>query len=365
MEALVANRGVLSRALNVASGKSIGQGCQVKSIPVPTISDEEILVRVHAVALNPIDFKSIDLLASRESIVGCDYAGEVAEVGKLALGSWKVGDRVAGFVHGGHYSDRGSFCKYLKVDGSLAWRIPSGLRDEEASTYGVPAATAMLALNVRLGVPWSDAPSADLKLQQQAPESRGTILIYAGSTAVGLFAIQLAKSGGYTVVTTASPHSFDLVKKYGADNAFDYRSTTSVQDIVKAFPNITQAVDCISEGRSTEFCAQVMKKNGGKVVTLFDQGKSKVQGVQYDFLVVFTALGQKFAWLPPIGPSFPAAPSDREALARFYANLPHLVNDVKAPPLRMLGSGFDNILIGLDELRQGKVSGQKLVVKLE
>ena len=55
MEALVANRGALSRALNVASGKSIEQGCQVKSIPVPVISDQEILFRVHAVALNPID----------------------------------------------------------------------------------------------------------------------------------------------------------------------------------------------------------------------------------------------------------------------------------------------------------------------
>ena len=149
-----------------------------------------------------------------------------------------------------------------------------------------------------------------------------------GSTSVGLFAIQLAQSAGYTVVATASPHSFDLVKKYGAHCAFDYRSTTAVQDIVKALPNITQALDCISEGRSTELCAQVIEKNGGKVVTLFDQDKSKVHGVKYDFLLVFTAFGHKFEFIPPIGPSFPA-PSDREALVRFYANLPQLVKGVK------------------------------------
>ncbi|CZR68298.1 probable ToxD-like zinc binding oxidoreductase [Phialocephala subalpina] len=362
MEALVANRGVLSRALNIVTSKSIGQGCQVKRIPLPKISEQEILVKVHAAALNPIDYKSIDLLAPRESVIGCDYAGQVVEVGKNAAGNWKVGDRVAGFVHGGHYSDRGSFCSHLKIDGDLAWRIPEGLSDEEASTYGLAAATAMLALNTHLGLASLDTSSAP---RPQETKSRGTILIYAGSTSVGLFAIQLAKKSGYTVVTTASPRSFDLVKQYGADMPFDYRSPTAVEDIAKAFPAITQAFDCISEGRSTEFCAQVIKKNGGKVVTLFDQGKSKTPGVKYDFIVVFTVFGQKFAWLPPIGPMFPAVPADRAALVRFYSNLPNHVNDIKPTPLRVVGSGFKEILSGLGDLRQGKVSGQKLVVKFK
>ncbi|KAF4630755.1 hypothetical protein G7Y89_g7387 [Cudoniella acicularis] len=365
MEALVATRGVLSRAISAVSSKPIGQGCEVKRIPLPIVSDRQILVNVHAVALNPIDFISIDRLAPRGSVVGCDYAGEVAEVGKNAPSSWKVGDRVAGFLHGGHYSDRGSFCKYLTIDGDLAWRVPDGLGYEEASTYGVAAATAMLGLSVHLGIPLLDTPSTDLTTQPQATESRGTVLIYSGSTSVGLFAIQLAKRSGYTVVTTASPHSFDLVKKYGADSVFDYRSKTAAQDISKAFPNITQAFDCISKGASTEFCAQVLEKNGGKIVTLLDQGKSKTKGVEYKFIVIFTALGEAFGWLPPIGPSFPASPSDRDALVRFYADLPSYGDVVKPPPLRVLGSGFDKILTGLQDLRGGKVSGQKLVVKLE
>ncbi|KAK9357575.1 chaperonin 10-like protein [Lipomyces starkeyi] len=237
MEALVANRGVLLRALNVASGKTIGQGCQVKRIPVPTISDQEIPVKVHAVALNPVDFKSVDLIASRDSIIGCDYAGEVADVGKNAPGGWKVGDRIAGFLHGGIYGDRGSFCNYLKVDGDLAWRVPDGISDEEASTYGVPAATAMLALNVRLSAPWLDATSASLKIQLQAKQNHGTILIYAGSTSVGLFAIQLAESAGYTLVTTASPHSFDLVKKYGTELPIHDRSSRYSQGIPQHCPS--------------------------------------------------------------------------------------------------------------------------------
>lgn len=328
------------------------------------ISDSEILVKVHAAALNPIDFKSIDLLASRESIIGCDYAGEVAEVGKNALDDWKVGDRVAGFVHGGQYSDRGSFCKYLKIDGDLVWRVPDELSDEEASTYGVPAATAMLALNIYLGVPWLDAPSAEPKTQLQTTESRGTILIYAGSTAVGPLRYAACKEGWLYCCHDRIATFLRSREKVWCG----LRLRLSIHD---RGPRYSQGI--LQYHPSTRLCirrsldrvlARVIKRSGGKIVTLSNQGKSKVQSVQYVFIIVFTAFGQKFALLPPIGPSFPASLFDRDALARFYVNVPQLINDVKPPPLRVLGSGFDKMLSGLDELRQGKVSGRKLVVKL-
>ncbi len=221
---------------------------------------------------------------------------------------------MAGFVHGGFSNDRGSFAKYVKVDGDLVWRIPEELSDEEASTYGVAAVTAMLALNIRLGL---SSPSADQKLERQSPESRGTILIHAGSTTVGLFAIQLAKSVGYRVVTTASPRSYDLVKRYGADRVFDYRSSTVVEHIVKEFPIITNAFDCISEGPSTYFCTQVLKTSGGKVVTLYDQGKSKTKGVEYEFLLVFTAFGHDLRGFRPLGQSSRLPPLTVKLLLNF------------------------------------------------
>ncbi|KAG9232127.1 putative ToxD-like zinc binding oxidoreductase [Amylocarpus encephaloides] len=335
MEALITTHGVLSRALNVVSGKGTGQGVVVKQIPKPSIKDHEILVKVHAVALNPIDYLCIDLLATRDSIAGCDFAGSCR------------------FVHGGFDNERGSFAQYMKTEGDLAWRIPHGMTDEDASTYGTPVVTAQLALHSRLGVPW----------EAGAP-TKGTILIYSGSTAVGLAAIQFAKKAGYTVVTTASPHSFELVKRYGAGSVFDYRSPAAISSIIREHPNITQALDCISDAISTDFCAQVLKANGGKVVTLKTDGKSKVPNVKIDLFLVFTAFGKHFQWLPPIGPSFPVIPSDRGALVQFYAALPLLVHDVKPPPVRVLGRGFEKIIAGLDELREGKVSGQKLVVKL-
>ena len=367
MKALVSNRNIGTRVLNLASGKSFGKGVELRDLSIPTLSSQEILVKVHAVALNPTDFKHIDIISPRNAIIGCDYAGVVTSVGKEAPGGWKVGDRVAGTVHGGLFPDRGSFAEYLKVDGDLAWKIPDGIKDEEAATYGVSAVTAMLALNARLGLPWADEAvevEGDNNDAQRTPNAR-TILIYAGSTCAGLFHVQLAKLAGYTVVATASPHSFDLVKSYGADTVYDYKSASAVQNIISAFPNISSAVDCYSEGKSTEFCAKVLKAaGGGKVITLLDMGKSSTPGVEYEMILAYTLFGRPFAWLQPVGPKFAAIPSDRTALAHFYANLPSLISKLKPPPIRLIDGGFDGILMGLDELRQGKVSGSKLVAKL-
>ncbi|KAL6885427.1 TOXD protein [Trichoderma evansii] len=361
MKAITANRMTVTRLLNLSLGRSLGQGCDIQDVPRPSITDNEILVRVKAVALNPTDYKHIDVLSPRNSIIGCDYAGEVVEVGKKALGDWKVGDRVAGMVHGGLYRDRGAFAEYLKVDGDLAWKIPAEMSNEEATTYGVSAVTAMLALNVHLRVPWADEVG---KARQEASSQAFPIFIYSGATSAGLFAIQLAKAAGCTVVTTASPRSFDLVKRYGADRVFNYLSPTAVAEITREFPNITSAVDCFAEGGSTDFCANVIKNQGGKVVTLLDRGKSKIQGVEYELILAYTLFGRPFEFLQPIGPKFEAKPSDRKALARFYTSLPQVIKHLKPAPIRLIDGGFDGILIGVDKLRKGEASGGKFVVTI-
>ncbi|KAF5520594.1 Trans-enoyl reductase ACTTS2 [Colletotrichum aenigma] len=362
MKALVTNRTIATRVLNLSTGKSVFKGAHVTETSKPTINDQEILVKVHTVALNPSDFKHIDVISPKGCIVGCDYAGEVVEVGKSAVGTWRIGDRVAGVVHGGLHRDRGSFAEYLKTDSDLAWKIPQGVSDEQAATYGVSAVTAVLAVNVHLGLPWPGEPGTGS--QPLASKSTNkTVFIYAGSTSVGLFAIQLSKLAGYTVVTTASPHSYELVKRYGADHVFNYRSDTWIQEVTTAFPDISLAFDCFSEGGSGQAIANVIKSQGGKIVTLLDQGESKVPGVKYDMIMLYTVFGHEFAWLPPIGPKFPVDMEHRQALARFYAILPQIQSSLKPPPIKVVDGGIDVLLESLDLLRQGKVSGTKLVVK--
>jgi NADPH:quinone reductase-like Zn-dependent oxidoreductase len=355
MKALVTDRGVLARAANMLTGTSRGKGVREAEVPRPKLLANEILVKVRAVALNPIDTKFIDFIAPAGNTAGCDFAGVVVEIGEGAPGRWQIDDRVAGFVQGGIDKDRGSFAEYIKVEGDLVWRIPGGISDEEASTYGISAVTAMQALYLHLDVPW---PNEDGKGHIDTP-----IFIYAGSSSVGLFAIQLAKKAGLTVVTTASPHSFELVRKYGADHVFDYHTSTAAQDIAKAHPDITKAIDCFSEGKSTDFCAQILQRNGSKVVTLLDT-KASVPGVEVKMIMSFQLLGQGFAWLPPIGPKFAASSADRDALARFYSSLFELAQTLKAPPVKQVGEGFRGILEGLDQIRAKQVSGSKLVVTL-
>ncbi|KAJ5510957.1 hypothetical protein LT330_006332 [Penicillium expansum] len=357
MKALVASRSLPRQILNLASGSSFGQCARVRDLPTPQIADSEILVRVQYVALNPIDFKYIDFLAPNKSVIGCDYSGEVAEVGKAMAGRWKVGDKVAGFVHGGQYPDIGSFAEYLKVDGELAWKLPDEISHSEAATYGVPAATAVLALSY-LDISWEDI-STGLKANSS---EKTPILVYSGGSNVGLFAIQLAKRAGLHVVVTASPRSFDLVKRYGADAVFDYQSPSAISEISKAYPNITKALDCFSEGKSSQFCAEVLSK--GKVIVLLDQGKPKKLDIEYKFLMVYTVFGRQFSLLAPLGPVFPVVPNDHKVLSQFYADLSRLCHDVKPPPVTVTSGGFGGILEGLEKLRKGEARGTKLVVEL-
>ncbi|KAJ5798034.1 uncharacterized protein N7503_007330 [Penicillium pulvis] len=279
-----------------------------------------------------VDFKDIDFISPRNSAIGCDYAGEVVRVGKNSERRWKIGDRIAGFVHGGLYPDIGSFAEYVKVDGDLAWKVPDELTLGEATTYGVPAATAMLSL-AYLDIPWVDIENG-------------------------------RSAQGYNVVATASPRSFDLAKRYGADAVYDYRTSASIGEIKKAYPNITKALDCFSEGSSAAFCADVLRE--GKVVTLLDQGKPKKATVTYAFLMVYSVFGRKFQLMAPLGPVFPVMPADREVIGKFYGSLATLSLDaVRPPPITMIKGEFKEIFDGLETLRNGEGRGTKLVIEFQ
>ncbi|OAA44104.1 Alcohol dehydrogenase superfamily, zinc-type [Cordyceps fumosorosea ARSEF 2679] len=179
-----------------------------------------ILVKVNTIALNPADFKHINRLLTKGAIAGCDYASVIAKVGgDAATASWKVGDRVAGWVHGGLWQDRGSFAHVL---------------DLNASTYGAYAATAILGLQEHLGLPWPNT----ITTTTTTTTTSEPILIYAASTSMGLFAMNLAKLTSRTVVATASPYNFDLVWRHGANAVFNYKSPTLAADIRAAYPSL-------------------------------------------------------------------------------------------------------------------------------
>jgi hypothetical protein len=109
----------------------------------------------------------------------------------------------------------------------------------------------------------------------------------------------------------------------------------------------------------TEFCTKVMKKRRGKVVTLWEK-PSTINCCQTEYFTVFTAFNVPFQWVAPFGPKFDANPDHYNALIRFYSLLSKNSN-ILPLPLEIMDGGFPGIIAGLDKLRHGRVSGQKLV----
>jgi NADPH:quinone reductase-like Zn-dependent oxidoreductase len=94
------------------------------------------------------------------------------------------------------------------------------------------------------------------------------VLIWSGATAVGQYAIQLARAAGYHVITTASPKNHALLEQMGAAEIYDYRDENVPEKISKEHPNLSAALDCISEGGTQSLAVRSLGSKGGKVTVL-------------------------------------------------------------------------------------------------
>lgn len=178
--------------------------------PEPEVGDRDVLVRVAAAGVNPLDAKIMDgeftqiLPYKPPFVLGNDVAGTVERVGSAVRG-FRPGDR----VYGRPDKDRiGTFAERIAVaEGDLA-RIPAGMSMTDAASLPLVALTAWQALVER----------ADVRPGQK-------VLVHAGAGGVGAVTIQLAKHLGAHVATTASTANVERVRALGADQVIDYRTT--------------------------------------------------------------------------------------------------------------------------------------------
>ena len=163
--------------------KGPGQLVVEKAGQIPQFEDDEVLVRVAAVAINPFDSKSVDLSPSIGATPGCDYAGTVVSVGSKAKTGLQTGDRVCGWVFGNNPDrlDNGAFAEFTAAPADLVLRIPEHMSFEQASTVGVGIGTAGMALFHTLGLPLPLSTQGDKQF----------VLVNGGATATGTLAIQL------------------------------------------------------------------------------------------------------------------------------------------------------------------------------
>ncbi|KAE8374909.1 chaperonin 10-like protein [Aspergillus bertholletiae] len=337
------------KAIIVTSAK---QGSLVTDRLIPALRDDYILVKTVAVALNPTDWKHIAGIAPPGSQIGCDYAGIVEEVGKAVQKTFKKGDRVCGFVHGGNavQPEDGSFAEYIVAKGDIQMRIPDNLSFQEAATLGVGITTVGQSLYQSLKLALPSEP-----IKEPVP-----ILIYGGSTATGTLAIQFAKLSGYTVLTTCSPHNFDLVKRLGADAVFDYKDPNSAAEVRKYTNNSLKLVlDTISLQASAEYCEQAMSTDGGDYGVLFAISIDR-ENINTRVTLGYTAIGEQFN----LGEmSFPASMEDKIFASEFCTLAEKLLADgkIKVHPPKVNPGGLQGVLEGLELLKENKVSGEKLV----
>lgn len=185
---------------------------EVKEVPYPSPTENEIIVKNRAIAINPVDWFQQEMGPEKipflkyPAILGYDIAGDIEALGS-GVTKFKVGDKVTGLVKQG-------FQEHVLMSEHLATTIPDSIPFEQAAALpmGVSVATKALFHKDYLAL---DLPSASSSPKQE------TVLIWGGSTSVGSNVIQLAVAAGYEVITTASPRRFEYIKGLGASQVFD------------------------------------------------------------------------------------------------------------------------------------------------
>ena len=356
---------------------------EVKPAPYTPPRENEIVVKNHAVAINPTDWMMpfvgnlIFPWIKYPFILGEDLAGEVVEVGK-AVTRFNVGDRVLGHAMGTdkkrNSSAEGAFQEYTVVLAHMAAPIPSAMAYENAAVLPLALSTAACGLFQKdhLALQY---PSAT------ANPTGETLLVWGGSTSVGSNAIQLAVAAGYEVITTASPRNFDYVKKLGASQVFDYNSKTVVEDVIKAFKGKTIAGALAIGTGSTEACSDIVHaSNGNKFVSTAStsisfaklslrRGMSLQLPLAVLRMVSSTMSSQVKFRMRRIRTKFIFGSTliDNEVSHVIYeAFLPQALADgryMAAPDPYVIGTGLAYVQTGFDAQKKG-VSARKVVVAL-
>lgn len=220
---------------------------RLAEMPEPDPRDDDVLVEIHAAAVNLLDAKVRDgefkpILPYRPPfILGHDVAGIVVRVGSKVRG-FKPGDEVYARPRDGRI---GTFAQSIAMNEADVALKPKNLSMEEAASIPLVGLTAWQVL----------VEKAKLRKGQK-------VFIQAGSGGVGTFAIQLAKHLGATVATTASAASTDLVKSLGADIVVDYKKDD--------FENVLQGCDVVlnsQDAKTLEKSLRVLKP-GGKLISI-------------------------------------------------------------------------------------------------
>ena len=217
-------------------------------IEKPIVNENEVLVEVKALSINPVDFKvriaeeGLNMMygEQRPVILGWDISGTVVSVGNN-VAKFKVGDNVFGMVN---FPGAGNaYAEYVAASEDHLALIPENTSFEKAAATTLAALTALQVLDTRI-------------------KKDDRVLIHAGSGGVGHFAIQIAKNMGAYVISTSSAKNKEFVMSLGADEHIDYKT--------QKFEEVLTDIDFVLDGMGGEILINSVKvlKKDGEVLSL-------------------------------------------------------------------------------------------------
>ncbi|KAF1842821.1 GroES-like protein [Cucurbitaria berberidis CBS 394.84] len=380
---------------------------ELQYVSLPVQAPNELLVKVEAISLNPIDpLYVLHPLASSGRKIGSDFAGLVVDVGASVPNSahFKKGVRIAGFLQGAcSVNERaGAFSEFLTVPWDLVWIIPNGVSTNEAASVSLVALTAAQAIwyRLQLKAPFHYEPK--LALEEHPEWNQGNafneqdpkvvnFFIYGASTSVGLYAAQMvrltAKASGMTIrlFGAASKARWEMLRAqpYAYDYLVDYRDTNWSEQVKKLADDseIHYAYDCIAEGDTVQRIASTLTRGGKSAIVRSREGgtwKADDLSVEPIYGAVWEGLGEEVQYQ---GFTVKQSPAARGFSVAFYEWLSVAMGlELKPTPVRLMPGGLEKVvedgfqLLGAGGMKDRKakrpeewmrpVSAEKLVYRV-
>jgi len=316
------------------------------SVKKPSPGAHELLVKVVAIAINPVDWKMAKLgflIKGYPVVLGCDFSGVVEEVGG-SVTKFKNGDEVFGFTDLGA-PGCGTFAEYCLASETFTVKKPSNMSFESASTIPVGCFTAALGIFYKMKIPFPSQKSSDLKDE--------FFLVWGGSGSVGAYAVQLAALAGLTVIATCSPRNYEYVKSLGATHVVDHNSPDAVSQIKSITSGkLRFAYDTISTA-TANLCLQCLSTSSPSYIS-YIAGKPSdpiPQNVTENSIFLGGAYQNEL---------------DKKFIESFVTESAPLLESKKLHPnqVEQLPNGLESIKVGIELQASGKISGKKPVVRI-
>ncbi|KAL0577174.1 hypothetical protein V5O48_004813 [Marasmius crinis-equi] len=322
-----------------------------RDIPVPGVG--ELLVKVHAAALNPIDWKIQEygmVIGDDQypAIIGEDVAGEVVRVGANRDGHGLVtGDRV---LFQGQLNDFAGFQQFAKVSVDIAGKIPKSVTYSQAASVASGLSAAAIGL-------FTEAPrGAGLNplLDESVKYPNQPALVVGGSSSVGQYAIQLLRYLEFSpIITYASARHSTYLKSLGATHVVD-RKSVNVEDLPSEVKKIARkpvkiVFDAVSiaDTQSAAY-ASLADTKGATLILVLPSLVREEPGSKKKVYFIHGSV---------------AVPENRAFGKKLFRKIEQFLKDGTIVPNRVeeLPNGLEGIQEGLVRLKEGSVSGLKLI----